>query len=338
MKKHLLFISTLVLMHQLAWGQFEMQKAEHMLRPGDQHHFILSQNVEPGNEGPNQVWDFSHLTGDKNLYSHMLPFTGITEPAIEGSVILEEFGTQFIFKQDGNKMLQTATILKGGTKMIYDEPLLKMGYPLSYGAQFSGSYSGYWQNDNDKRAFFGNYDVEADAYGILLLPDGATISPAIRVKSTKVQTYNNAKSASEVISYKWYTPGCRYPLLTIIQAGCGSTPKTIQTAYYADADLLNTKQKTQRQAIQFGKHLLAYPNPAANECTLEYTVNKEGPVVLTCYTTQGQKVAEIPLGTKNPGLHNYLFNPKKSGIPSGLIILRLKTAGRTQQYNLQIAH
>lgn len=340
MKKTLLFCIAGLLIHFMALGQYQLTQQEHILRTGDQHHFRLAQKAQPGTNGVNQIWDFSHLKAEKDLISHMLPYNTPQKVAnVNASVVLEEFGTHFLFELSGNRMLQTGTKLKGGAQIIYEKPLLRMRFPITYGTLDEGDYQGYFNSGDNKRNFFGHYRVEADATGTLILPGTIRIENTIRVKTTKIQSYEKSNSASEVISYKWYAKGCRYPLLTIIQAGCGDAPTTIRTAYYADASkLINKELKPQVREAFFGTELSGFPNPASEKVTIAYSVNKSGPVTIELFTTQGRKLAHLKEGTKKPGKHEKPLNIRELNLPSGLIIVKLITADRQQDYRLQVIH
>ncbi|MFO7940020.1 MAG: T9SS type A sorting domain-containing protein [Bacteroidales bacterium] len=340
MKKLFLSFIVGVIIQPLSYGQYQMTGEQHMLRAGDEHHFRIAQKADPGTDGTHQVWDFSHLVAEQDLHSHMLPYNnGLETPQIKGSVVLEEFGTHFIFDLSGTQMLQTATQLKGGGLIVYEKPLLRLQYPLTYGTYNQGEYAGYLLKGERKQSFFGHYEVHADASGTLILPGNVQIDNTIRIKSTKIQTYQSSSMASEVTSYKWYARGCRYPLLTIIQAGCGDEPKTIRTAFYANAaDLLREPQELTNQDAFYGTLLSGYPNPAHEEVILEYSVNREGPVTFNIYSTQGSKVAQLKEGKKAPGRYEKRIDIKELNLPSGILILTLKTADRQQEYSLQVIH
>jgi len=327
-------------MHLMALGQYQLTQENHILRSGDQHHFRLAQKAQPGATGTHQVWDFSHLMAEKDLFSHMVPYSVEREiSGISASVVLEEFGSHFLFHLSGNRMWQTGTKLKGGAQIIYQKPLLRMNFPITYGTIDEGDYEGYFSRDSKKRHFFGHYRVEADATGTLILPGGVRINNTIRVKSSKIQSYEQSNSASEVTSYKWYAEGCRYPLLTIIQAGCGQGPTTIRTAYYADAYKLNDKKQNPAIGETFiGTELSGYPNPASEEVVLSYSVNKTGPVTIKVFSTQGRKLAHLKEGIKEPGKYETLLHIRELNLPSGLLIVKLLTADRQQDYRLQVVH
>ena len=58
MKKiYLIIIISLVAFSLQA--QFLMESNTHILRAGDEHHFIIAKNVDPGIEGASVVWNFN---------------------------------------------------------------------------------------------------------------------------------------------------------------------------------------------------------------------------------------------------------------------------------------
>jgi predicted outer membrane repeat protein len=68
----------------------------------------------------------------------------------------------------------------------------------------------------------------------------------------------------------------------------------------------------------------SYPNPFADQTTIEYILDKPGKITLTIYDQIGQQVAAHAVERQDRGKHQLIWNAE--GLPSGLYFYRL-TAG-----------
>ncbi|MFH1160900.1 MAG: hypothetical protein V1733_08130 [bacterium] len=56
--------------------------------------------------------------------------------------------------------------------LVYTDPIQKMRYPFSFGAHIGDTYAGYaFYNEVTRIDFSGEYTVDGDAFGTLILPD-----------------------------------------------------------------------------------------------------------------------------------------------------------------------
>jgi hypothetical protein len=71
-----------------------------------------------------------------------------------------------------------------------------------------------------------------------------------------------------------------------------------------------------------------YPNPFNPHTTLEFTVEKRGPVFLTVYNVLGQSIAALFSGIAAPG-ERYRVTFAAERLPNGVYIARLEAEGRS---------
>jgi len=309
-----------------AQSQFLMRSNTHMLRAGDEHYFNITNNVEPGNSGPNQIWDFSGLEKKSTLTSYM--YSSYDTPNYidipESDAVLEEFGNKFYFKVSGGLIEQYGTVTNG-TITKFDKPFVKMVFPFNYGDVYSGDFSGTISGKNNYIATFtGTYVLEADAYGTLILPGDVTIKDVIRIKTVKEQCYNNSVSCNcATISYKWYSQDLRYPLLTIIQSQNNQGAKTIQTAYYSKAE--NKTSEVTEIINPIGEKIQAsvYPNPVSGEFKMDYNISVDSDVIIEIYDNSGVKVYDTKKLNQKAGYYTETINARQIGDKLGIIQIRI---------------
>ena len=166
------------------------------------------------------------------------------------------------------------------TKVEYDSPILMLKTPLVYGSRQVGLFHG--RTSYCERVFsrvFGEYMVEVDGTGILLLPGGDTLRYVSRVHLREVtvsrpcpqlSTYKTLKAYTDSLpftndsiragllsdslrtvtdTYRWYALGYRYPILETVRTeiqGC----KPVTAAYYCPPEEQQTLYDDENEKVR----------------------------------------------------------------------------------------
>lgn len=304
-----------------------MKSNSHMLRAGDEHYFNITNNVDPGANGPSVIWDFSSLQNQSSLTSYMYSSYNTANSANipEANVVLEEFDVQFYFKTSDRIIEQYGTVTKNNTITKYDKPFIKMVFPFNYGDTYSGDFSGTIEGANNYKAnFTGTYLLESDAYGTLILPGNIRYKNVFRIKTLKEQCYNTNNSCNcATISYKWYSQDVRYPLLTIIQNQTSNGTKTIRTAYYSRAENKPDEDNQNRKFVSENIEANIYPNPFKDEFKLDYKIINETDVNIEIYDNTGKKVNTIHKLNQQAGYYTETINSANLGEQLGIFHIRI---------------
>jgi hypothetical protein len=326
MKKKYLFGILLAGLALSINAQITMTCKTHGLMVGDSHDFIIAQNVEEGISGANVLWDFSNLTPtDRTLTSHMLnPLNTEKGSAIPAAnTVLEEYGNQFYFNVNKNKIEQYGTV-SCNTVVKYSKPFVKIKYPFTYSDHVSGTYEGVQESAGNSIPVSGTYDILGDAYGTLLLPGNITIDNVLRVKQTR--TINNNGSVSTEITYRWYSANIRYPVLVIIQYVTPEKAVTTQVAYYAHAENTKSTPLETPTITNTINDLTISPNPCNNEAIVRYNLATTGKVRIELFDASGRMIETLLSSVKqNAGYHDLTINSNKNG--AGIYYVRLTTNG-----------
>jgi hypothetical protein len=327
MKKNLLLLAVGLFIFGSSFSQFMMTYKSHGILIGDAHDYILTEMIEEGPAGAGQTWDFSGMKQLKeggNLTSNMLDPIGFEHsskiPA--ANTIIEEFGNKFYFNVDNNKIEHFGLVTSNEVVFHYTKPIVKMQYPFTYGDSFTGSFEGKYTTSNNSRDLKGTYNVEADGYGKLILPGNVELSNVMRVKSTRKKEYTSHWVST--VTYRWYVPEVRYPVLVIIKQLTSSTEKTIKAAYYKDAGSIESDPSI-LAVDEFSGHqdLKVYPNPFENFVHLQYKVEKEAKVNIAIFDESGKKVKTVVDNLNKPaGLHDVTLNAKEDGLVQGTYFVR----------------
>lgn len=329
MKKFYLFLVFFISVGTV-FGQFLMKSETHILKTGDKHYFNITNNVEPGDNGANIVWDFSNLEYNSAFTSFMYG-SNETEKASsipEANSVLEEFGNLFYFKVSDGIIEQYGTVTKNNTITKFDKPFVKMVFPFNYGDTYSGDFSGTIEGNNDYKAtFIGTYLLEADAYGTLLLPNNVIVNNTVRIKTVKEQCYNGKKCNCKTISYKWYAQDIRYPVLTIIQSSSSNGTKTFRTAYYSKVETIEPEKSEKLLNSEFISANV-YPNPFDGEFTIDYTLLQESNVVIEIYDNTGKRVVLKSKNLQKPGSYTETITKDIIGEQLGIYHLRINAGNQ----------
>jgi len=317
----LLFVSCIVIS---ANAQFLMKSDSHILRVGDEHYFNITNNVDAGANGAACIWNFSKLETSSQLTSYMYDVTKTSNSLDipEANTVLEEFGVKFFFKSSGSIMEQYGTV-SGNTITKYDKPFVKMVFPFEYGDVYSGDFSGIIEGPNFKQPIEGNYSLEADAYGTLIIPTGI-YNNVIRIKTYKEEHSKGSSCNCGVISYKWYSKDIRYPLLTIIQSQNSNGTTTIRTAYYSKVKLNEVTEKVKPELENLSTNI--YPNPFIESFKIDYYILKDSPVEIVIFDNIGRKVSSIQRNSQSAGYYTEIVTSEQLGNQQGLFHVQI-TAG-----------
>lgn len=229
-----LFLAFTVLMTHTTFAQPVVTKSKNGMRSGDR---LVKQQVEfkvSGQSGPNMFWDFSKQQAFNDHYE--LEHFGNEDSLM----VVQEDKTLYTYILSGDS-LWLSGFQDRTTRIDNQQPELQLVYPMRYGDK----HISYFHGNGD----YGNYlfltsvgktNVEADAYGAMLLPEGDTLPNVLRIHKVKdiyermvpypfIQRYDTIYSADsidfhlftdtlllQVETYRWYADGYRYPVFETV--------------------------------------------------------------------------------------------------------------------------
>ncbi len=304
----------------------------HALTPGDQHHFILTENAEEGPNGTDQIWDFSWLKATGELFSKMHE----TDLNVSGAnMFIDEFGNKFYFNVSKSIIEEYGIVSCGDNKIQYEKPAVKMVFPFRYGDIYNNDFHGYTTSGNQKTSISGTDKHEADAFGTLILPGNIKISDVLRLKSTRTRIYGSCNSISTT-TYRWYSENVRYPLLTIIKQEHGEQKNYVRTAYYANAkqdieESLARKEKTKQNVETFiqsqgdNTFVKAFPSPFETYVEILYRIVERTNIVIEIFNNNGRKIHSINKGVQEPGVYTHRINEEDISLSTEMLHINVLT-------------
>ncbi len=291
--------------------------------------------VEPGREGENQVWDFSGIQ-----FTGKTTFNGITENLAvksaginEQNFIVSDDGYEYNFTSGEDGYRETGYVNNGKKLTLnYSSPVVRMQYPFSYGEHFSNPFSGVaWVNNVSRIDVGGVYTVKADAFGTLILPD-RILKNTLRVTTTKqyLQTSVCGSTQSNIIKYCWFSPGYRYPVLTLMVSEntySGREPVIVKSAWLNvnqhASDARTSAVISENQSTTPENSVIVFPNPFSEQVTYNYFLRNQVHVSVELYDMSGKfNILVEKKSFQSEGLHTGTLNALDLGLSPGVYYLR----------------
>ncbi len=320
------------------FGVTRLTYEQHALKNDVHNDMVITQFQDPGLPGPNQVWDFSNLKliQDFNGTIQSPNYVKSSFFANNFNTELIEFGNSFYFNISKEQIEMTGFRSKtGGTEIAYDKPFVKMKYPFEYGNSFRGSFAGVVKAGSVTGEVNGTYDVEADAYGRLILPGNQIVEDALRVKTIKNYTQQLSNSTSEITitTYRWYTQNVRYPLLVFITTEYNNNGR--KNVSHTAAYKTGIEQRINNTVYHNGIASF-YPNPFNESFSVTYEMENAAKVTIEVFDLTGKKIANLLNEAQPVGVYNQEFNVEKYDLKNGMYNIKIIIDGVTQ--NQQLLH
>ena len=333
MKKYtLLFISILFI--STAFAQVVLTYRNNAPLPGDT---LVTEAIEAfttGNPGPGQIWDFSTIqsTGEKTTSILSAPYTsaGIPDKMYDYNTLLNDKGYDYFYKIDETRSEMVGFITKD-LSLSFSDPILKMSYPLFYGKSYTDEYNGSGINKYKSGvAISGNYSLEADAYGTIILHD-RIIKDVLRVKITDNKMQLNPCNIYEIktTAYAWYAPSARYPLLglTIREVKNNGQEPEITTIAFMNREMCKTgimlTGSGSYEADANEVALIVYPNPFVSKLYYNYFLRKQLPVTIDLVDMNGKTVINLANAqVQDEGFHTGELDAVKKDLKMGVYYFR----------------
>ncbi len=289
--------------------------------------------LDAGQSGANVTWDFSALTINSPLNFNFVnasstPY-GSSIPA--ATVAYQTAGSYDYYSTSASSYARVGAYVQG-VVLNYSDAEDIIRYPCSYNSSFTDNFSVTFTNQGVTYSRAGTIEVEADAYGTLILPDG-TVNDVLRLKSVENYTddyvFQGFPQTIDYYSeiYMWYKPGIHYPLLTFTHFD-----SDISFAEYgsymnpATVGLDDIFEKTPAMSI--------YPNPATSEANIKLELKEPDDIKLTLVNSIGQQVTTVTHNELSPGMHQ--FSLDVNSYPRGIYFVKIEGNGYSFNQKLSV--
>lgn len=211
-----------------------IKKELNLPRIGDR---IIKQQVEykdPGRAGKDVIWNFGELKSINESYhlAYMAPRLRRDTTYVLGKdtfllpdnlIVGREHFTNY-FYQYNDSIFQLLGYENNIDLMHYIHPLPLLKLPMTFGDSLE--YKIQSEDVFSSRVMLNTnaaMSILADAYGMIVLPDGDTLQHVLRIHSIQTQladsmpTMDSIHVNTTIDNYKWYACGYRYPIFETIK-------------------------------------------------------------------------------------------------------------------------
>ncbi len=313
------------------FGQITLTGRDNAPLPGDTSRTREIARVDPGSAGNHIVWDFSALR-----FTGKTAFRGVKEDTVQPggagqALILSEEGFEYSSRFTRDELVENG--YHHSTRrmtMAYDDPLVRMKYPFSYGQRYSDRFSGVvMYNGTSRTDVEGTWSVAADGSGTLILPD-RILRNVLRLTTVKNSLQQGVCGSTQVTveRHYWYAPGYRSPVMMIgrTESRRGGGEAVVSTSAWINLEQMNRPavvQGTGMSAEKDSPGIMVFPNPFAEKLTYQYFLRRSMPVKVELYDITGKSVliAE-PMQERGEGLHSGSVDAAALGLSPGIYYLR----------------
>ncbi len=352
-----------------AFSQHRLTEKNNLMRPGDE---IIKQQVDykdPGRSGENVLWDFSKLKTVNPEYKlrYVLPRARRDSIYIVGMdtfrikdvqknelVTGREHQTNYYYHFK-DSLLCMLGYENATTLMHHNNPLPVMQFPMKYETKIATDYSSEClYSQSVLMSTHGKIQVEADAFGKMILPSKDTLNNVLRIHSVQtifsdsIPSMDSIRIDTRIETYKWYSKGYRYPVFETIRTvhRLDSIKDVFTTAFFyppqehyyleddpenlavLESDSLNVTEEKPFDPQQWIKENFTYnfnPNPVSNMLNIEYHLEQPAEVGISLRHSVMGITKEIAISMKQKGAYTEVFNC--SGLPVGTYVLSFWVKG-----------
>jgi hypothetical protein len=354
-------------------AQTVLQITHNLYRAGDE---IVKQQVEykdPGRSGENVLWDFSQLqvtnpeytlsyhsprVSDDNTFILGLDTFSVKQADPKDFIIGYEHFTAYFYQLKDDRLFQLGHA-NAVSQMRHEKPLLVNPFPFAYGQKMEDNYHSLTLYAGARpMQIEGDVQVEADAYGMMILPSKDTLRNVMRVKTirtiielpdTALVRKHTARNLplpelmnTRIENYLWYEKGYRYPVFETIrhfnENGNDSTAGEFfstaffyppQSHYYLEDDEENlaivekdNRGKNKEDDPLLGTTFNAFPNPVSTTLDVEIYLPVDARIKIQTRSVMNRSVyINENKGKFKEGTHKFQLNV--TSLPPGFYLLNI---------------
>ena len=301
MKRKLTLI--LLALPMILSAQTVLTYATHGMQEGDALKLNKLTDINAGNGGANQIWDFSNAkaAGTSTIDYNANPMAkNVLGKAF--ACLMDDNTTVLHSISDKAKLYYGLST--DNAKIEFEKPITELTFPFGYQSQVSGDMKGTY-NDlmvGKKYTIDGLYSVTADGYGTLILPNGIVLSNVLRVIYVKDYTQDMGSALYQITvkHYLFYAAESRYPVLQIkdakISCDCGCNSNELTACYNPNVTATVVKNTPKLQTIteiapEFNYTI--YPNPVETELRIDYDILENAKIKISILDLSGKKVKTV---------------------------------------------
>jgi len=300
--------------------------------------------IKEGKAGANQTWDFSKIKPDSANDSTITDYVDPAKTTYKSDfptaniVGVDPQNTNFTYFNMGSNQVEVLgevsydSTTQTATKVPFSNTLIFFKYPFTLGSTYKDDYSANITITGIKVYYKGNYSQTGDAYGTLKIRS-TTYNNVLRIKginiskdSVNIPSFGSSVTYDTSITYTFYTPGKKSPILTITydkQKQDTNPTTTSKNIEFNDFDHVHTSGIIGWEPII--NDISIFPNPTQGRAKIDINSQTDGHSMITIMNTMGQVVKAY----YNYHLHTgqNVIDLEMNGMTKGIYFVKINSPG-----------
>lgn len=281
--------------------------------------------VSPGSAGASQTWNLSSMTGSSaGLTSVVTPSSTTSGSSFPSANVAANNPTGGIvnYYYTSSSALQNYGVVAGATVIPNSNPEDFLHFPFAFNNTFSDPWAATFVSSGYTWYRTGTTTVTADSYGTLITPGGTYLN-VMRVHFVQVYQDSTYVGAPYLVTYNndeymWYANGTHTQLAVVytLTASAGGP--------YTGGSYINSSVGV-NDVSNYIISSNVFPNPAANQLTVDFTLTESRKVDVQVFNTLGQQ-SEINQSADGISGENTI-KLDVSGLPEGIYFAQIVLDG-----------
>ncbi len=303
--------------------------------PGDIQYLVKADTtgINPGNPGPNQVWNFNNLV--KTDSSQVLWVAASSTPYFNNfpQATMAAIDTCYDYFKMSNSLTEYVGYYSHGAVAHFSNFESVISFPFTYNSTLADNFAATIPENGDIIIRTGTVSAIGDAWGTLNLSYGS-FQNALRVKEIisikDSSTLYQMAIHEDFTTYDWYVPGRKFSVFTInyFTFSFSDFSQTSKNVSYNPLSAPIGITPISTNVPDNFKLYQNYPNPFNPSSNIKFQISKLSNVKLIVFDVLGREVAALADEQLNPGTYETQWDA--SNYPSGVYYYRLTASDYTE--------
>ncbi len=308
---------------------------KHLPVAGDENIFVEYEMPLIIVPGRNQIWDFSALNTTGNIR-----FSNFNQGEkdllnsfnIRDALVVTQGGDNY-YHQISKDNYSLAGFRNEDFIIYYNKPIVRLKYPFAFTDVYESDFVAKAISRNGSETeITGNYKIEADAYGTVILPGNINVN-VLRIKSesVSVQVSKCREVRIHSIKYLWYSDNQRYPVASLLiekRFYCDGKETESQSFWINQSFLEKLTASTVENTLEpeLSSEMSIFPNPLKDEAQIRIRLFEDSYCKISLKGVAGNHISEIVNNQYfKAGTYYFMINKNKLSLLPGVYFVELYT-------------
>ncbi|HOK39009.1 MAG TPA: hypothetical protein P5538_08315 [Bacteroidales bacterium] len=314
------------------FAQVVLTADKHLPVAGDKNVFVEYEIPQVGGPGRNQIWDFSALNTTGNIkfsYFNQGEKNLLDEFNIRNALVLTQ-GKDNYYHQISKNNYSLAGFSNQDYMIYYDKPIVRLKYPFAFTDIYESDFAAKAISRNGTETeITGNYKIEADAYGTVILPGNNINALRIKIESLSVQVSRCREVRIHSIKYLWYSDIQKYPVASLLMEKryfCDGKETESQFFWinqnFLEKQTASTLENTLE--IELSSDMSVFPNPLKDEAQIRLSLFEDSYCKISLKGVAGNHISEIVNNQYfKAGTYYFMINKNQLSLLPGVYLVEL---------------